>query len=235
MTSSTSHPALAEGLARVQRLVEGDRLEVADQELGGPGQHGAALGRGEPRPVGRVEGPTGGADRLLDVGVVGDVDGTDRARVVGVHDRAGRSRGGAGPLPVDVETRHGPSILIGGDATRCEPAVPVDACPTASGAASSGVKFRSVPGAVRGSAAGSCGLRRVRRPWRGPVGRGDGPRSCHMTTRRSLVTPIEAVARRIARETYRATLRAGWIRSSGSSRIDPDRAQTPSNDRVVGV
>ena len=62
--------ALAHGLAGVQRLLGGELLEVAVEEVGHAIEQRGALADVGARPVGRVEGAAGGGDRALDLRVV---------------------------------------------------------------------------------------------------------------------------------------------------------------------
>jgi hypothetical protein len=80
--------ALAEGLARVERLEPGDLGTVALEQLGRTGQERGTFARWAPRPVGLVEGPACGGDGAMNIGVVGNVDLGDDGRVGRVDDLA---------------------------------------------------------------------------------------------------------------------------------------------------
>ena len=98
---------LTHRLARVQRLLAGDRLEVAIEEAGDPLQEFAALARRRRRPCPYVEGPPGGPDRGLHLLVRRDVDLRDDCGVRRIDDLAAFPGGAGNPGAVDEEARHG--------------------------------------------------------------------------------------------------------------------------------
>ena len=99
--------ALAHGLAGVLGLLDGERLEVAVDEVGDAIEQRGALGGRGARPVGRVEGAAGRGDGLLHLRVRGDVDLGDDRSVGRVDDGAARAVAGRDPLTVDEQARHG--------------------------------------------------------------------------------------------------------------------------------